>query len=261
METSEQALIDGLFERLKMAEQQSTPRDPQAEAQINRHLAGQPSAPYYMAQVILIQEAALKRLDQRVKDLEAQVAAQARNRPSSGGFLAGLFGAGNRDSAPPAPAPLPGGAWSSATPGASSPGASTPGASTAPGTYAPGGGYGAAPAQPSRMGGFLGGALQTAAGVAGGVMLADMLSGLFHHSNPQEIVEIIQPPAQDPHNDQDVSFLADSDLDTSHMTPDQFGGSPGLADAGGTDGFGEPGFSEADFEDDPGFFSDDDTFV
>lgn len=246
METSEQALIDGLFDRLKKAEQGTAPRDAQAEAQINRHLAGQPSAPYYMAQVILIQEAALKRLDQRVKDLEAQAAAQARSRPASGGFLAGLFGAGGRDSTP-APAPLPASSWGSAP----SPSAS---------------GYGAAPGgTPSRMGGFLGGALQTAAGVAGGVMLADMLTGLFHQANPQEIVEIIQPPAVDP-NDHDVSFLADSDLDTSHMTPDQFGGAPGLADSGGRDAFddpglGDPGFGDADFDPDPGFFSDDDTFV
>ena len=36
------------------------------------------------------------------------------------------------------------------------------------------------------------GALQTAAGVAGGVMLAEGISSLFHHDNPQEIVEIIR---------------------------------------------------------------------
>lgn len=39
------------------------------------------------------------------------------------------------------------------------------------------------------------GALQTAAGVAGGVVIADMLTSMFHHSQPQEIVNIIEEPA------------------------------------------------------------------
>jgi hypothetical protein len=40
------------------------------------------------------------------------------------------------------------------------------------------------------------GALQTAAGVAGGVVLADMLTSMFHHSQPQEIVNIIEQPIE-----------------------------------------------------------------
>jgi uncharacterized membrane protein YfcA len=40
------------------------------------------------------------------------------------------------------------------------------------------------------------GALQTAAGVAGGVVLADMLTSMFHHSQPQEIVNIIEQPVE-----------------------------------------------------------------
>ncbi len=87
MKSDEKTLIDGLFSRLREAEGQSAPRDAEAEAQINQHLVRQPAAPYYMAQVVLIQEAALKRLDQRVKELEAQVAQLQQSRPSSGGFL------------------------------------------------------------------------------------------------------------------------------------------------------------------------------
>lgn len=101
MKSDEKTLIDGLFSRLREAEGQSAPRDAEAEAQINQHLVRQPAAPYYMAQVVLIQEAALKRLDQRVKELEAQVAQLQQSRPSSGGFLSGLFGGGARDE--PAP--------------------------------------------------------------------------------------------------------------------------------------------------------------
>ena len=104
MQSEEQRLIDGLFGRLKEAETKTGQRDLQAEQQINQHIREQPSAPYYMAQAMIIQEAALKQLDQRVKDLESQVAQQQQNSanpPSSGGFLAGLFGGGNRSTPSP----------------------------------------------------------------------------------------------------------------------------------------------------------------
>lgn len=103
MQSEEQRLIDGLFGRLKDAETKTGPRDLQAEQQINQHIREQPSAPYYMAQAMIIQEAALKQMDQRVKELEAQVAQlqqTANGQQSSGGFLAGLFGGGSRTPSP-----------------------------------------------------------------------------------------------------------------------------------------------------------------
>uniref|UniRef100_UPI0013B00261 DUF2076 domain-containing protein n=1 Tax=Escherichia coli TaxID=562 RepID=UPI0013B00261 len=104
MQSEEQRLIDGLFGRLKEAETKTGPRDLQAEQQINQHIREQPSAPYYMAQAMIIQEAALKQMDQRVKELEAQVAQlqqTANGQQSSGGFLAGLFGGGSRSTPSP----------------------------------------------------------------------------------------------------------------------------------------------------------------
>ncbi|WP_407044026.1 DUF2076 domain-containing protein [Cronobacter malonaticus] len=47
-----------------------------------------------------------------------------------------------------------------------------------------------------RGGGFMAGALQTAAGVAGGVVLGNMLTNMFSHHQPEEIVNIINEPAQ-----------------------------------------------------------------
>ncbi|MGV2465748.1 UNVERIFIED_CONTAM: DUF2076 family protein, partial [Pseudomonas aeruginosa] len=64
----------------------------------------------------------------------------------------------------------------------------------------------AAAAAPSRASGFLGGALQTAAGVAGGMLVADLLTGMFRHSQPQEIVEVIQDV---PVDNLDASQFAD----------------------------------------------------
>ena len=87
MQREESQLIEGLFDRLKTTEAQTAPRDREAEALIQQRLREQPAAPYYMAQAMLIQEAAIKRLDQRVKELEGQMAQVQQNRPSSGGFL------------------------------------------------------------------------------------------------------------------------------------------------------------------------------
>ncbi|MFK3772160.1 DUF2076 domain-containing protein [Pseudomonas sp. NPDC089406] len=245
MNTEEQTLIDGLFGRIKQAEDPAQPRDAQAQARIEEHLRQQPAAPYYMAQAILVQEAALKRLDEQNKQLEEQLkqarAQQDAARPaagnSGGGFLSGLFGGGARSPAPEpqrsvAPPPSNGGGWRD----------SAPQAYAAPQPQQQQG-FGAAPAR-SGASSFLGGAMQTAAGVAGGVLLAQGISSLFnHHSQPEEVVEVIKEepsPASDPGgwNDQ--------------------GGQQQVADNGGW-GNDQGGFADTDYSgDDGGFFSDDD---
>lgn len=251
MNHEEQILIDGLFGRLKQAESEGAPRDAQAQARIAEHLQQQPSAPYYMAQAILVQEAALKRLDEQNRQLQAdlnQARAQvAATAPSSGGFLSSIFGGGARQPEPqpqraaqPAPAPATsGGGWREPASGFGGPG-------VAPQQQ----GFNAAPqAAPARGGAssFLGGALQTAAGVAGGVMLAQGISSLFGHhgSQPQEVTEIInEAPAP-------ASDSGWGGNDEQRLT----------ADNGGY-GNDQGGFMDTDYGDDGGgFFSDDDSFV
>ena len=175
MQNEEQRLIEGLFQRLKQAEQQSGTRDGQADRLIAEFVRQQPSAPYYMAQSILIQEAALKRLHAQIQDLQNEVASLKNSQQSgNGSFLSSLFGGGKSQPQQPA------NNWNNA------PQQQPPQQQAAP-TYA----------QPaSRAGGFMAGALQTAAGVAGGVGLADMLTSMFHHSQPQEIVNIIEQPVE-----------------------------------------------------------------
>lgn len=197
MQYDEQQLINGLFQRLKQAEQQNGQRDAQAERQIAELVKQQPAAPYYMAQSMLIQEAALKRLQARVQELENQLAQQQSQQPYGGGsFLSGLFG-GNKNQ-PVQPAQN----WGA------------PPVQQQPPQYA-------SPAPTaSRGSGFMAGALQTAAGVAGGVVIADMLTSMFHHSQPQEIVNIIEEPAAAAsdvtqndafNNASDTQFLDNSD--------------------------------------------------
>ncbi len=202
MNSEEQTLIDGLFTRLQEAEHEGGLRDSEAEAQIKSHLARQPAAPYYMAQALLIQEAAIKRLDQRVRELEAQASDAQRQRPGSGGFLSGLFGGGQPASAPQ-PSQRPAG-WGETR--------FSQNAAAAPAV--PAAMPGAAPA--AQGGGFMRGALQTAAGVAGGVMVADLLTNMFHHNQPQEIVEVIREdaPMQDSFANglDDAPYAGNSDM-------------------------------------------------
>ncbi len=250
MQSEEQRLIDGLFGRLKEAETKTGQRDLQAEQQINQHIREQPSAPYYMAQAMIIQEAALKQLDQRVKDLESQLAQQQQNnasQPSSGGFLAGLFGGGNRNT----PSPREqyqaqqqnNAAWNN-----------QPQAGYAPQQQQPA--YNQPPqAAASRAGGFLGGALQTAAGVAGGVVLADMLTGMFRHSQPQEIVNIIDETPATPVDDSAMSnFDASNNLDTFNGGDSRF-----LNQDNGFQNADYQNDDNTDFSDDD--YSDDDSFI
>ncbi|HBV38465.1 MAG TPA: DUF2076 domain-containing protein [Erwinia sp.] len=220
MQSEEQKLIESLFARLKQAEAQSGPRDAAAEKLIQQQLQQQPGAPYYMAQAILIQEAALKQLNNRVSELEAKLSAQPQQ--TSGGFLSGLFGGGRQQqpqqssyNAPQQPA-----AWGN-----------TPQQQP----YS-------APAAPSATRGFLGGALQTAVGVAGGVVMADMLTSMFHHSQPEEIVNIINEPALP-----QESF--DNNLDTFNNGTD----APFLNQDAGLPQDYSNDFDDNDFDDDDSF--------
>jgi hypothetical protein len=148
MDTTERQVIDDLFRKLRQVEEQTGPRDPEAEAHIRALVARQPAAPYYMAQTIVMQEQALATAQARLQDMESELKA----RPAGGGFLAGLFGGGT------------------------TPDRRSHGVVGDPRIAA----Y-AKPERGRQMGGtgFLAGAMQTAVGVAGGMMLASALGNMF----------------------------------------------------------------------------------
>jgi hypothetical protein len=269
MNSEEQTLIDGLFGKLKQAVTESAPRDAQAEALIKEHLTRQPAAPYYMAQSILVQEVAIKQLeaqnrqrDEQIQQLRAELERAKSAAPaqsgSGGGFLSSIFGGGSREpqaqqpassfSRPSNPQPSSGG-WRESGP-----------ASAPQQNYAqPQQNYAQpqqAPAAPVGSG-FLGGALKTAAGVAGGVMLAEGISSLFHHnSQPQEIVEIIQEQPAQPAAEHDQGGSGGWGDDQQRVTGN---------DSTGNDSWGSDsnGFADTDYGSDTGagLFDDDDSFV
>jgi uncharacterized protein len=154
VDQTERQVIDELFGKLRQVERQVPQRDADAEAHIRQQVRGLPAAPYYMAQAILVQERALANMQARVQELERQLA----ERPAGGGFLSGLFGGDPQQTAPAPQRPM----------------APVHHGMTPPGIGAGGSPWGVRPG-----GGFFAGAMQTALGVAGGVLVADALSTAF----------------------------------------------------------------------------------
>ena len=185
MSPEERQLLASLFDRVRSAS--GTQRDADAETFINQSVHDQPYAPYFLAQAVIMQEQGMKaaadriqQLEARVHELEQQGTDNNHSQAQSGGFLGGLgslFGGGQQQQRAPAPQagypqqqgrtyddyarnaqPQPG-PWG--------------------GQQQPSGPWSQQAAPASAGGGFLRGALGTAAGVAGGVMLAESLSSLF----------------------------------------------------------------------------------
>ena len=180
MDPQEKDLITTLLARLKSAGGQ--PKDPEADALIRQALTEQPDAPYYLVQTVLIQDLSLHTAQNRIADLEKQLAdVQQSAKPTVTSFLGGLFG-----SRPPAPASggvAPAGPWSRSPQVAAAPPAQPYGqpgyAQPGYAQQAPGGGGFMGGMGGGSGGGFLRSAAATAAGVAGGALLFQGIESLF----------------------------------------------------------------------------------
>lgn len=178
MSPEERQLLTGLFDRIRAAA--NNPRDKDAETVIADEIKAQPYAPYLLAQTVIVQDQALRAANERLQELEGKVQQleQQGAQQSRGGFLGGLgalFGGGAQPQRPRSPIPPAGGPWQQQPP--PSGGWQQPGPGYGqPYPQAPQGPWGG---QPGGGGSFLKGALGTAAGVAGGVLLADSIRGLF----------------------------------------------------------------------------------
>jgi uncharacterized protein len=151
------------------------PIDPEADRFIAEQFQTHPEARYRITQMAVVQEAALAEAASRLQQMQAaleQAQQQARQaqqgaQPQSRGFLGGLFGG---SSAPPPPQQSP---WNQgqqqqyAPPPQQQDAAPQYPPNVQPGMFQQGGS------------GFLGSALTTAAGVAGGVVAGNLLMDMF----------------------------------------------------------------------------------
>ena len=156
MDNQDRRAIEELFAKLQRVERQAPPRDPDAEAFIRAQINAQPGAPYYMAQTIIVQERALEAAQRRLAELEGGTA-------EGGGLLSGIFGGRQRSDGHAARRqPAPARPWQG---------------------------------QPQAPGGFLAGAAQTAMGVAGGVLLGNLLAGAFFGGSEAQAADNDPSPA------------------------------------------------------------------
>lgn len=170
MDSTERQVIDDLFEKLRLVEEKTGPRDHQAEAHISALVARQLAAPYYMAQAIVMQEQALAAATDRLVEMERERAAH----PAGQGILSGLFGGGE--------SPASGSRFHTA---AGDPRvAAYARMDREAEQHQAGGGTG-----------FLAGAMQTAVGVAGGMMLATALGGVLGANAPAAAESEVDEPS------------------------------------------------------------------
>ncbi|RBP80102.1 DUF2076 domain-containing protein [Marinomonas rhizomae] len=259
MSNDASGLIDSLFERINTAEKSTGERDKVAETQINKHLVANPAAPYYMAQTIIMQEAALKQLNARVEELERNVSA----KPSSGGFLSGLFGGEQVSSQESV---QQGSGWGRGNGSQQGFGQSNNQQARDQQTRDQQTRNQAFGRSRSGAGSFLGGALQTAAGVAGGVVVGNMLMNMFSHHSEADMANVINeaPDSSDFGQEPDLGAAADSgqtgfDQSDDALDPNRGFGQAGFdqanmdqsdIDSGGVD---QDGFDQGGFDDMGGF--------
>ncbi|HEX9464766.1 MAG TPA: DUF2076 domain-containing protein [Alphaproteobacteria bacterium] len=175
MTPQEREMIEGLVQRLKAAEPPQ--KDREAEELIRARVAEQPSAPYQLVQTVLVQEHALNAAQARIEQLEKELASGSASTQPAGGtsFLGGLLGRNRWNTQGTAQPGQPQQAAQRSSVPITAP---APAAATAAGPGFGGGGFGGGSS-------FLGSALTTAAGVAGGALLFQGLQGLlFHNPGP-----------------------------------------------------------------------------
>jgi hypothetical protein len=235
MTPDERQLITGLFDRMRGFS--LSEKDGEAEALINHQTASLRDAPYMLVQSVLVQEHALQQADARIQELEEQVralesAAQQRPSAGSGSFLGGIFGGGNRPAAnePTRASSVPA-VGARATPSVyGSSGAWTPQAQAQPG-----GPFGQAAQQQPAGGGFLRSAMATAAGVAGGMLVAGAISNMLGGHSAQAATpaadagtsgggEATKASTEPQAQSQDASYQEASDTDGGWLGGDDFGG-------------------------------------
>ena len=179
MTPEERQMLGGLFQRVNSAA--ATQRDPDAESFITDAVRAAPHAPYVLAQTVLVQQQALEAAANRISQLEAAAREGADQNQEQGSFLGNLgksiFGGG--PSSPPRPDPEQ--AYQRAAPPPPPRGYAPPQGGYPP---PPPQGYPPQPGpwgQPQASGGgsFLQNAASTATGAAGGVVLGNLLGGLF----------------------------------------------------------------------------------
>ena len=167
MNPQEQQLLNTFLAELGQVK--GVVKDPAADALIRQTAAAQPDALYLLVQRCLLQDQALTAAQARIAALQQQLEQQKAAPNASGGGLLGNNPWGRPLTQPPAPAAPAAPLYSGAQPAAASP-----------------------------FSGFLGNALATAAGVAGGAFLFHGIESLLHSSHADALPEATAHASHEP---------------------------------------------------------------
>ncbi len=159
----EQQLLTQLTQRINQTQLQE--KDPDAENLLGRELGANPDALYILAQTVLVQNIALEQAKAQISQLQQQ-AQQARQPAHATSFLGRLLG--DHDPAPQPPPYQPVPQYAQPAPPQY--------VQSAPPQYAPPQYVPVQSGAPS----FLGGAMQTAAGVAAGALAFEGVESILH---------------------------------------------------------------------------------
>jgi len=183
MEPQEKKLIENLFNRLADSETNDLNRDIPADNLITKLLNKQPHASYYMAQTILVQETAINKLNEHIHELENKISLMKKLEQKQGtsSFLSNLFGSKSSEKI----FKQTNDNWAT-SPSLKDSNQSIPNNMRAASHNSPM--HANNSAQSGNGNSFLSGALQTATGVAGGMVMANMLTHLFDQKNMGEEV-------------------------------------------------------------------------
>lgn len=176
MTPQEQEMIQGLIDRVQQT--RLPDKDADAEHLLQQSLGRNPDALYILAQTVLVQKYALDQAQNQLSDLKSKLdhaRQQQQEQPRHAtSFLGSLLG--HNDPPPPPPPPRPA---SSSQPYTPVSGYAPPPAGYAPAAPA-GGQFGNPSSAAPQGGGFLRGAMQTAAGVAAGALAFQGVESLMH---------------------------------------------------------------------------------
>lgn len=194
MTNEEKQLITNLFSRLYQTEIDLPHRDSDVEQLIASFLDKQKNAYYYMAQTLLVQEIVIKQLNDKVSALENELSIKnERNKITSSNFLSSLFNKNNKSmnlDEQNTKKLLNNNSY--AIPGTQGRNSNsinddlTNSSSTSKGVFDRNSNSHNTSTTQTSGSSFLSGALQTATGVAGGMVMANLLTNLFQHKKPEE---------------------------------------------------------------------------
>ncbi|QCI20918.1 DUF2076 domain-containing protein [Buchnera aphidicola (Hyperomyzus lactucae)] len=180
MKDEEKNLIENLFHRLKSTELNSSEKDISADELIQKLVKKQPSSSYYMAQTILIQETAIKKMSAKIEELKKRINIlnniEGQNKKPS--FLSNFF----KKNSDTQKVSHDNNLWKYKENPSNLNNSIHPHTMSSTTQTLPA----ANNSISSRSSGFLSNALQTATGVAGGMILGNMLMNVFNHSKPEE---------------------------------------------------------------------------